>query len=67
MIDCQYHVQPLRSMSKITITTTSALILGMTHLITFPLSSSLSHGVVNDYFRYILAIFIIETKWFEYW
>ena len=48
-------------MSKITITATSALILGMTHLITFPLSSSLSHGVVNDHFRYILAILLKQN------
>ena len=61
MIDCQHQVQPLRTMSKITITATSALILGMTHLITFPLSSSLSHGVVNDHFRYILAILLKQN------
>ena len=61
VIDCQHQVQPLRTMSKITITTTSALILGMTHLITFPLSSSLSHRVVIDHFRYILAILLKQN------
>ena len=61
MIDCQHQVQPFRTVSKITITATSALILGMTHLITFPLSSSLSHGVVNDHFRYILAILLKQS------
>ena len=56
MIDCQHQVQPLRTMSKITITTRSALMYvrddPFNHL---PFSSSLSLHMVIDNFMYILV------------